>query len=89
MELILPIGACIIGTICCLMASICLGIIIGERQSRIEIRDQMNDERHVLKDALKQMSETHNALVTTQAGIDIRLGDVEQRVNIMLQGVKK
>jgi hypothetical protein len=66
-----------------------LGIIVGERQSRREIRDQMTDERHVLKDALQQISQTHNALTLTQKDIDMRLGDVELKVGMMFQGTKK
>jgi len=68
---------------------VCIGLVYADRLHRKAVLSDLDAERHVLKDALKQMSETHNSLVTTQAGIDIRLGDVEQRVNIMLQGVKK
>jgi hypothetical protein len=68
---------------------ICLGIILGEREHRKATLQEMNDERLVLREALKQISDTHNNLVGTQRMQGEALEDLGQRVSFLVQGVKK
>jgi len=67
---------------------ICIGIVLGERYQRRAVLEEMRDERHVLKDLLRQISETHNSLVATQKMQDETMHDLRQKVEFMVQGVK-
>lgn len=67
----------------------CIGFVYSDVKFRKHILSEMEAERVVLKDTLKMISETHNGLVNTQAGLDLRMADLEQKVVFMVQGVKK
>lgn len=72
----IPIGACV-------------GYIYADRLHRKTVTAELEAERHVLKDALKQISDSHNNIVLTQQAMDARLMDVEQHVQILVQGTKR
>lgn len=77
--------AVILGT----AVGVCIGLVLGERYNRRAVVEEMRDERHALKDALRQASETHNALVTTQKFQGELMDDLNQKVTFMVQGIKK
>lgn len=67
---------------------VCIGIVLGERYQRRAVLDEMKDERFVLKEALKQIAETHNSLTTTQKLQGELMDDLNQKVTFMVQGIK-
>ncbi len=68
---------------------ICLGIIMGERQHRKAVIQELRDERHVLTEALKQIQQAHNGLAEGNMINDRRLNDVEARVAQLNDGIKR
>ncbi len=64
------------------------GVIAGERQHRKAVIEELNQERQLFILELKNLQTTHNALTQTQAAIDVRLSDLETKMN-QLWGTKR
>lgn len=67
----------------------CIGYQIADTKHRKWIMAELEAERHVMKDALKAVSETHNNVIQTQANIDQRLMDAETKLGFLIQGTKR
>lgn len=65
----------------------CLGFVWSDVKFRRFMMQSLKDEREVLKDTLKSISETHNALVGTQARLDQNLIDLETKVSFVMQSM--
>lgn len=69
------------------LVTIAITMVFMDRKERQKIARDLQHEIDILREALKQVSETHNNLTTVQKNQAMDLSDLTVKLEILMQGI--